>query len=86
MQLQKLELMILPLVLSSCAWFNGVTQTESASPASDLPRQYSGTAIGQAGVVAGKSFGVNVYVTRWTTDQGMQDFAAPLQRAVLTDW
>jgi hypothetical protein len=81
MRLQKLESMILLLVLSACAWSNAVAQIENANPASDLPRQYSGTAIGQAGVAAGKNIGVDVYITRWTTDEAVQDFAATLAKS-----
>jgi hypothetical protein len=81
LRLRKLEWMIFLLVLSTCAWPNAVAQTESARQAPDLPRQYSGTALGQAGAVAGKSFGVDVYITGWTTDQQVQDFAAILAKS-----
>ena len=44
-----------------------------------LPAQFSATAIGQAGVVSGKSFGVDIYVTGTTSDQQQQEFVATLK-------
>jgi hypothetical protein len=37
-----------------------------------LPTQYSATAIGQAGAPAGKTFGVNLYITGVTSDEDRQ--------------
>jgi hypothetical protein len=45
----------------------------------DLPRQFAATAIGDAGAIAGKSFGVTVYVTGWTTGQQVQDYISTLK-------
>ena len=45
----------------------------------ELPAQFSATAIGQAGVVSGKSFGVTIYVTGTTSDQQAQEFMATLK-------
>jgi hypothetical protein len=45
----------------------------------ELPRQYAATAFGQAGSVAGKSLGVNIYINAWTTDQQVQDFITALK-------
>jgi hypothetical protein len=44
-----------------------------------LPLQLAGTAFGQAGVAAGKSFGFTVYITDWTTDQQVTDFINTLK-------
>jgi hypothetical protein len=44
-----------------------------------LPRQFAATAIGQAGSTAGKTFGVNVYITAWTTDQQVKDYISTLR-------
>ena len=41
--------------------------------------QYAATAIGQAGSVAGKSFGLTVYVQELTTDAEMQELVATLK-------
>jgi hypothetical protein len=55
-------------------------QTEKFGPNSELPRQYSATAFGQAGAAAGKSFGLDLYITGWTTDGEVQEFAATLRK------
>jgi hypothetical protein len=54
-------------------------QNGDNKPLTDLPRQFSATAFGQAGAAAGKSFGVNLYVTGWTTDQEVQDYISVLR-------
>jgi hypothetical protein len=53
-------------------------QTENTAGI-DLPQQYSATAIGQAGTVAGKTFGVTIYVTGLTSDQQRQELMATLK-------
>ena len=45
----------------------------------DLPQQYSATAIGQAGAIAGKTFGVNVYLTGLSSDEQRQELLATLK-------
>ena len=45
-----------------------------------LPLQFAGTAYGQAGAAAGKSFGFTVYITDWTTDQQTTDFINTLKQ------
>jgi hypothetical protein len=65
-----LSLLCLPAVASA--------QADNAAGI-DLPQQYSATAIGQAGTAAGKSFGVNIYLTGLTTDQQEQEFIATLK-------
>ena len=44
-----------------------------------LPRQFAATAFGQAGTVAGRSFGLNLYITGWTTNQQVQDYISVLK-------
>jgi hypothetical protein len=62
------------LTLSTASAQNGDNK-----PLTDLPRQYAATAFGQAGALAGKSFGVTLYVTAWTTDQQVQDYVSTLK-------
>jgi hypothetical protein len=79
MRLKNLQLTAVLFLLSGCILSNAFAQNEDNKPLSDLPRQFAATAFGQAGVVAGKSFGVTVYVTGWTTDQQVTDFASVLK-------
>lgn len=53
-------------------------QTDAAAGI-DLPQQYSATAIGQAGTVAGKTFGVNIYLTGLTSDEQRQELLSTLK-------
>jgi hypothetical protein len=82
MTLQRFRLIVMLLIFSGSVLANGMTaaaQRESATPGLDLPLQYSATAFGQAG--AGKSFGLNVYITAWTSDLEFQDFAVTLKKS-----
>jgi hypothetical protein len=54
--------------------FDAFAQNGDNKPLTDLPRQFAATAFGQAGAVAGKSFGANIYITAWTSDQQVRDF------------
>ena len=77
MQLQKLSWMVLaisPLGLQMGA-------AEDTISSSDLPQTYSATAFGQSGAAAGKSFGLTVYITGWTSDEQVQEFAATLKNS-----
>jgi hypothetical protein len=67
------------LVLLGCMLSNAYAQNGDSKPLSDLPKQYAATAVGQAGTMAGKTFGVNVYITGWTTDQQVTDFIGALK-------
>jgi len=59
----------------------GMAQTPaSLNEQFGLPAQYSATAFGQAGVAAGKSFGLTLYVTDLTDDNQAQQLAATLQQ------
>ncbi len=66
-------------LLSVCTPLIAATNKPNIAPSPDLPLQYSATAFGQAGTAAGKSFGLNVYVTRWTSDEEVLEFAATLK-------
>jgi hypothetical protein len=79
MRLKNLRVITVLLVLSGCVLSNASAQDGDNKPLSDLPRQFAATAFGQAGSMAGKSFGVNIYITGWTTDQQVQDYISVLK-------
>jgi hypothetical protein len=68
-------LSILPL----CTLTNAHAQDGDNKPLSDLPRQFAATAFGQAGSLAGKSFGLTVYITGWTTDDQVKNYISVLK-------
>jgi hypothetical protein len=72
-------MMTVLFVLSGCLLSNANAQNGDNRPLSDLPRQFSATAFGQAGTMAGKSFGLNLYITGWTTDQQVNDYIGVLK-------
>jgi len=80
MRLKVLRALILPLFFSAVLAPTAHAQGGEPKSLPDLPRQYAATAIGQAGAVAGKSFGVTIYITGWTTDQQVQDYIATLKK------
>jgi hypothetical protein len=74
--------MVVLLALSGSVLLGGTSaaaQVEGPVAGPDLPRQYSATAFGQAGTAAGKSFGLDIYITGWTSDQDLQNFATILK-------
>ena len=79
MRLINLRVITVLFVLLGCLPFNAFAQNGDNKPLSDLPRQFAATAIGQAGSTAGKTFGVNVYITAWTTDQQVKDYISTLR-------
>ncbi len=79
MRLKNLRVIPVLFVLSGCMLSNAFSQSGDNKPLSDLPRQFAATAFGQAGTMAGKSFGVNLYITGWTTDQQVTDFISVLK-------
>jgi hypothetical protein len=79
MRLKSLRVMSILFVLSGCMLSNASAQSGDNKPLTDLPRQFAATAFGQAGTMAGKSFGANIYITGWTTDQQVQDFISVLK-------
>ena len=44
-----------------------------------LPLQFAGTAFGQAGAAAGKSFGFTVFIDQWTSDEQAKAFPDTLR-------
>jgi len=59
---------------------NGTTQAANpAKPQPNVPAQYAATAIGQAGVAAGKSFGLTVYVQDLTSNGEIQELVSTLK-------
>ena len=79
MRLKDLRLVTGLFVLSGCTLSKAFAQNGDNKSLTDLPRQYAATAFGQAGTMAGKSFGVNIYITAWTTDQQVQEFISVLK-------
>jgi hypothetical protein len=79
MRLKNLLAMTVLFVLSGSMVSSAVAQSGDNRPLSDLPRQFAATAFGQAGAMAGKSFGANIYITGWTTDQQVQDYISVLK-------
>jgi len=66
-------------VISMCAVASLMAQDAGTDSRFALPLQFAGTAFGQAGVAAGKSFSFTVYITDWTTDQQVRDFTDTLR-------
>ncbi len=79
MRLREFGLTIILLVFSMCAYYDAAAQATNAIPNSDLPQTYGATAFGQSGALAGKSFGVTIYATAWTSDQEAHNFATILK-------
>jgi hypothetical protein len=79
MRLNNLRMMTILFVLSGCLLLNAFAQNGDSKPLSDLPRQFAATAFGQAGATAGKTFGVTIFVTGWTTDQQVRDYISTLK-------
>jgi hypothetical protein len=79
MRLKRLQAITALFFLSGCLLANASAQSGDNKALSDLPRQFAATAFGQAGAVAGKSFGVNIYITGWTSDQQVTDYISVLK-------
>jgi hypothetical protein len=79
MRLKTLRVMTVLFVFAGCSLSNAWAQNGDSKPLTDLPRQYSATAFGQAGSMAGKSFGLTIYITGWTTDQQVTDYVNTLK-------
>ena len=76
----RLEFLAGAVLFVCCLLANGVAQTaEQPGTQSDIPAQYSAVAFGQAGSVAGKSFGLTVYVQELTSDGEIEELAATLK-------
>ena len=74
MRLKMLRRLLTLVVFPLCAAASLIAQDANTGAPLALPLQFSGTAFGQAGAAAGKSFGFTVYITDWTTDQQVKDF------------
>ena len=79
MRLRNLREIAALVILSGLTLSTAFAQNGDNKPLTDLPRQYAATAFGQAGALAGKSFGVTVYITAWTTDQQVSDYISGLK-------
>jgi hypothetical protein len=80
MRMKMLRRLLLLAVIPLCAAASLVAQKADTDSSFALPLQFAGTAFGQAGVAAGKSFGFTVYITDWTTDQQTTDFVNTLKQ------
>jgi hypothetical protein len=73
-----LDLFVGLLVLASqIPCFAQATEPPKTQP--DVPAQYAATAFGQSGSVAGKSFGLTIYVQELTRDGDVEELAATLR-------
>jgi len=83
MQLKMLRGLFVALVVPVCAVasLTAQTATPDAGPRFTVPLQFDATAIGQAGSLSGKTFGVSIYITEWTTDQQALDFVDVLKKS-----
>ena len=79
MRFNHLRVITVLLVLTGCLPFHAFAQNGDSKPLSDLPRQFAATAVGQGGTTAGKTFGANVYITGWTTNQQVKDYISTLK-------
>jgi len=61
------------LVLLGTAISGSIAQNGDTKPLNALPKQFAATAIGQAGSLAGKTFGLTIYIDGWTTNEQLND-------------
>jgi hypothetical protein len=78
MRLKMLRRLLTLVVIPLCA-ASLIAQAADTGARFSLPLQFAGTAFGQAGAAAGKSFGFTVFITDWTTDQQVKDFTDTLR-------
>ena len=79
MRLKSLLVRITLCILSGCALSNLYAQNGDSKPLTDLPKQFSATAFADSGVLAGKSFALDLYITAWTTDRQLNDYVDVLK-------
>jgi hypothetical protein len=79
MRLKMLRRLLMLAVIPLCAASSLMAQDANTDARFALPLQFAGTAFGQAGAAAGKSFGFTVFITDWTTDQQVKDFTDTLR-------
>jgi len=79
MRMKMLRRVLMLVVIPLCAAASLMAQDADTDSRFSLPLQFAGTAFGQAGAAAGKSFGFTVYITEWTTDQQVKGFTDALR-------
>ena len=81
MRLKTLGTIFAALAVPLCVAAGLMAQNAGAGagPGFALPLQFAGTAFGQAGAAAGKSFGFTVYITQWTTAEQVKAFTDTLR-------
>jgi hypothetical protein len=67
------------LAIAAIGLLIGVSAVAAQEPTPSVPAQYSATAFGQSGAVAGKSFGINVYIDQTSTKEEVQELLGVLQ-------
>jgi hypothetical protein len=67
------------LVITAIVLFLGVHGSAAQEPAASIPAQYSATAFGQSGPLAGKSFGMNIYIDQASTGGEIEELLGILQ-------
>jgi hypothetical protein len=77
--MKMLRQVLTVVVIALCSAASLMAQDADTDSRFSLPLQFAGTAFGQAGAAAGKSFGFTVYITGWTTDQQVKDFTDTLR-------
>jgi hypothetical protein len=76
--MSKLRCLFSSLAFASILFFN-ISASAQTEPKPDFPAQYAATAIGQAGPVAGKTFGLSVYIDGLTSDGEIQELIGILK-------
>jgi hypothetical protein len=78
-RMKTLRWLLILAVIPLCSAASLMAQDADTDARLALPMQFAGTAFGQAGAAAGKSFAFTVYITDWTTDQQVTDFINTLK-------
>jgi hypothetical protein len=73
---------VLPVLFLACTALNTASAQDArtAAAAPPVPAQYAATAFGQSGAIAGKSFGLSVYVDAVTSDSEIQELVGILRQ------
>src|ERR1700722_18429747 len=67
------------LIVTLITVFAAVSGVAAQEPSPSVPAQYSATAFGQSGGVAGKSFGMNIYIDETSTSGEVEELLGILQ-------
>ncbi|HUB29207.1 MAG TPA: hypothetical protein VL967_05895 [Terracidiphilus sp.] len=78
MRQRTLKHLIVTVAVVLCSATGLNAQSAGQAPLA-LPLQFAGTAFGQAGAAAGKSFGFTVFIDQWTTDDQAKEFMDTLK-------